>query len=973
MPIKVASFNCNSIRKNIELVKNLLTDNDIVLLQEILITNTEINCINSLSSDFYCDYVASFDPYLHGLSGRPIGGLAIYWKKDLNNHVKSVIYSDNIMALKINMNNLCYLLVNVYMPYDDRSIDSLVQFRSICAQIEDIALSEPIQGLVLAGDFNADPNKGRFWEELSIFMNGLNLFLADSVLPMDSFTYLSPAHGSTSWLDHVIVSDSVMVSDVNIQYGLSIFDHFPVTFVMHVPVCVINDNCINDNCISDINVKDFILWDKMSPNDRIQFCEKVEFSLDELVNNDAFVCSEPNCCSILHINVLNNAYSYFIDHLKAASSNFTMRNKESKYVSVPGWNLKCKELYNKAREAFFVWNKSGRIRDGPDYLTMRSARSDFKNTLKKCKMDEDKIRKEKLASSFALKNKNTFWKDVKKLKLKAKPIVQNMDNLSHPNEIVNLFDSKFKLIFDDKTCQSINDDFEAKTRVLKNKLSKSKYLIHDFIVRDAIQSINDCIDIDGLHANHFKLGGRHMITFMSKMFSSFLNHGFIPRDMLRGEIRPIIKNSIGKISDSDNYRPITISTNCLKIFEYCISDHLCNSLPLSTRQFGFRKNTSTLMATTILKEIIMNYKDAGSSVYAAFIDLSKAFDKVNHSKLILKLIDSNTSPVIVNILKHIYENQLVSVSFNDCSSSSWLLGNGVRQGSVISPLLFNFYINEVLEKINNLNMGCKLGIRMHNAQGYADDLTLLSPSASGLQNLLNFLFDEVGRLDLSINIKKSVCMIFKPKVNRCPINPKFTLNNKQLSIVDDFKYLGIALTSNMRNDKDIRRCELAFLRQFYSIFRKFSYADESTLCFLFSSHCMSFYGSEIWCDRRGSKSSLRTLEVTYHKCIKKVMKVPIHTSNHLICEKTGFFVFKHLINWKMISFFFKLIRTESKCFLPHICHFLSYSELIRNVKEIFFDDYNIINVFENDIDAIRSRIEFVQSREERSIYTPSLL
>ncbi len=146
---------------------------------------------------------------------------------------------------------------------------------------------------------------------------------------------------------------------------------------------------------------------------------------------------------------------------------------------------------------------------------------------------------------------------------------------------------------------------------------------------NAIQSINDCIDINGLHPNYSKLGCRNMIASMSRIFSSSLNHRFIPRDRLRGEIRQVITNSIGKISDSDTYSPITISENCLKSFEYCISDHLCNSLPLSSQQFGFRKHTSTLMATTILKEIIIDYKNAVNAVYVAFIDLSKAFDKVN--------------------------------------------------------------------------------------------------------------------------------------------------------------------------------------------------------------------------------------------------------------------------------------------------------------------------------------------------------
>ncbi len=120
-----------------------------------------------------------------------------------------------------------------------------------------------------------------------------------------------------------------------------------------------------------------------------------------------------------------------------------------------------------------------------------------------------------------------------------------------------------------------------------------------------------------------------------------------------------------------------------------------NRLKLNPRQFGFRNGTSTTMAGLILKETIKSYTHKNSKVYPFFLNLSKAFDKVNHFILTNKLCSSKVSPVIVNILSELYSKQYVDLSFNSCKGDSWLLKNGVHLGCIISPLLFNFYIDDI--------------------------------------------------------------------------------------------------------------------------------------------------------------------------------------------------------------------------------------------------------------------------------------
>lgn len=491
-------------------------------------------------------------------------------------------------------------------------------------------------------------------------------------------------------------------------------------------------------------------------------------------------------------------------------------------------------------------------------------------------------------------------------------------------------------------------------------------------VESAIDSLNVGIGFDGLHSNHFKLGGKMISEFLSRLFSSFIKHGYVPKKMLQGEILPLPKEKLGNTIDSDNYRPVTTSSNCLKLFEYCIFNHLDENIILNGRQFGFRKHTSTVMATTILQETIAGYTLNGSSVFCAFLDLSKAFDNVNHSKLISKLIRSNISPSIVNTLNHIYSNQYVKVKFNGIYGQTWRLCNGVRQGGVISPILFNLYINEVLERLNNLNIGCILDIQRHNSQGYADDLTLLAPSSESLKYLLIEICKILNELNLSLNAQKSVCMIFNPKSEKILFLPKFLVNGTELKIVNSFKYLGIIISNDLKIKEDIKRCECAFLRQFYSIFRRFHFAEKNIMLFLFRSHCLSMYGTDLWYNSRGSTAALDHFAINYHKCIKQILGKSKIYGNHDACEEAGLPTLKHLINWKMISFAFNLMNSKSPCLLNYKSYLITDSKIFKEVKNIFCQVYSLQNVFDNDFDAVISRISFVQAREPRRVYVPTI-
>ena len=212
--------------------------------------------------------------------------------------------------------------------------------------------------------------------------------------------------------------------------------------------------------------------------------------------------------------------------------------------------------------------------------------------------------------------------------------------------------------------------------------------------------------------------------FLTKFLNSCILHNYVPRDMLEGYIKPSVKNSMGDITDSNNYREIMISNNMFKLMEYCLLPLLQKYTNVSSFQLGYKAHTSTTIAVAIIKEALMKYKYEGSTVYCCFLDLSKAFERVKHDRLIDKLYTRNVPTYLISIIKNIFSGSSVSVLYEGEYSESWNLVRGVRQGGIISAYLFNLYIDDILTSISKTQVGCKLGLSLLRVRAYADDIIL---------------------------------------------------------------------------------------------------------------------------------------------------------------------------------------------------------------------------------------------------------
>ena len=144
--------------------------------------------------------------------------------------------------------------------------------------------------------------------------------------------------------------------------------------------------------------------------------------------------------------------------------------------------------------------------------------------------------------------------------------------------------------------------------------------------------------------------------------------------------------------------------------------------------FGFKQNMSTSLCTCILKNVVSCYTHEGSSVFACFLDASKAFDLMNHNILFRKLLTNGFPAHLIRFFLSWYKEQRMCVRWGSTFSDSFPVANGVRQGGVLSPILFTLYMDDLLMDLKNKGVGCFWDGFFSGALCYTDDLVLLAPS-----------------------------------------------------------------------------------------------------------------------------------------------------------------------------------------------------------------------------------------------------
>ena len=387
---------------------------------------------------------------------------------------------------------------------------------------------------------------------------------------------------------------------------------------------------------------------------------------------------------------------------------------------------------------------------------------------------------------------------------------------------------------------------------------------------------------------------------LKHVFNRSLAEGIFPNVLKKAKVIPIFKS--GDKSLAENYRPISLLPQISKIFEKLIKSRISNFLNkfniLNDNQYGFRKNLSTADALSdVLESVNTNLENLENCAIVS-IDLRKAFDTLDHDILINKLYIYGIRGIALKLIKSYLSDRIQFVRYNNTDSYYNYIKCGVPQGSVLGPLLFILYIND----LPNISDTFKSVL-------FADDTTLIFSNTSilelknNIQFNINKLYDWLNVNKLSLNISKTNVLLFNIRNKNININMDLNINNIKVKQVSEIKFLGVIIDCKLNWKLQLNYVSSKLSRTIAILHKVKNKLNMKSLILLYNALFLSHlnYCSNIWGNT--FKSSLKNIFILQKRAIKCICNThSMYTNFYTISNSLKF---DDIVKMNSIQFMFR--------------------------------------------------------------------
>ena len=873
--VKITSINTQGLKSNSEYISTLLTTNDILFVCEHWLSNAEKVVLTNLSNrhDPY------FTPAEKGPNGRPFGGNCFMVSKEFKN-IQVVHEDSHILAIKFNCNGVNMLIVGIYLScYQDRStIENYSSQLNTLSGILEMYIDEC--EIMIVGDYQTFPSdvydgmlrnntkRNPLSPLLCSFVQQHSLELIDVTRGLGpTFTYQHKTLPNQSYVDHVcVLRDCSLVIDSCIIHPLesnNISDHQPLTTTL---------SFTNNPSLSTIIEEEITKHGNFIPKS----CWKKPDFIDSYRRRFS---SKMNSCTdispdILHDMLLNSAREAYEATAGTPNRSF------SKSWWTPELTT-CKGILS---QHFNLWRDEGFPRDAEN-LSFNRYRLARKNFRKAIKAAQNKIVFAKYMKINSLKRTDPrkYWTNMRKLKDsdQRRPFIIN--NKQSDQDITNEFADHFNTLLNIPRT-SINET----PRPLPEEPGET-IQVETNDVRTAIDSLkkDKACDTLGICAEHLIYAeNEQLVLYLQEFYMDLFAQGDTPDCLSLTTLLPFVKSYKKSLKSANNYRGISLIPILTKILEYIILQKFPELTTSHASQFGFKNCSSTQHAEFLISETLKDYNRKGSSVYLCSLDAEKAFDSCNWDILFEKLFYEKKLPLqVVKVLKSLYTKGVYQVNYNGKISYQFRATQGVFQGSILSPHLYNIYTEELLKNIAN---STEAGTTLHDCYtgiiAYADDIILISPTISGLRKLLSKCQAYFSSTAITLNVEKTEFIKSGPAKHTH--NAFIPLNGYHIHLQSSLKHLGFIWNTKRSgkaclSEKNVTERTSKFWAVIYSLIKGgVRYCNPESISELYRTLAVPTltYGLEL-CSL--TQSQLDDLDREGRKAIKQLFSVSKHSRNYL--------------------------------------------------------------------------------------------
>jgi len=416
----------------------------------------------------------------------------------------------------------------------------------------------------------------------------------------------------------------------------------------------------------------------------------------------------------------------------------------------------------------------------------------------------------------------------------------------------------------------------------------------------------DCVTADMLKSSE------HLIhPFLYKLFNKLFYLAHHPKQWSESTIVYSFKG--GSSNDLNHYRPISLtsltSKACMYVMNQRIQRWCSHNNVLHEDQAGFRSGYSTFDNMFTLFGVIQKYLGRNKKLYVAYVDFAKAFDSVRRPKLWDALYRIGIRGRMFRMLRAVYSEVSARVRTQHDLSDPFECPQGLKQGCLASPGLFNLLVNELICTIKQKG---KHGVQLTPdcvlyTLFFADDVILLADTPVGLQNQLSVLHTSADELGLQINFSKTKVVVYR-KGGYLSKHEKWNIDSHPVNVANSYKYLGLHFSTKLSIKYALRELAMkgrAGTMQIIKGLMKVNCLQPKLLFKLFDSQIrpMLLYGAEIW-----GLQDTQVVESVHLLACKKLLNVAARTPNTMVYGDTGrlpLFIYAHC---RCIKFWTRLVK-----------------------------------------------------------------